>query len=331
MHPQDYRSPAPVEPEPIDPQTELARLGPLHSVHAAPPLHHALSGPIAISALVAIVGALCEVPLPILAPIAVACLGLLAWSPLRTRGRSVGLHARGLLVGHAGTQRPVAFEDVDEVWFEINRLHSEAGAYLRALRIADFSGGVHLVPTATSDGEVLADVVLRACSEPLLREAGRALQEGQALTFGNVKVDRNGITLSGRRAAWGEFRLAVVSRGELQLYRRSLLVWRTVRLDRVPNPGVFVGLVTRRARSTRIDDPLIARLLGASVPLAVTTSSVREAALRTMIRGGLLCMAGVIVTVATHSSSVGIIAWGPIIFGSFRFVQGLVALWRRPR
>ncbi|NUP11780.1 MAG: hypothetical protein HOW73_37510 [Polyangiaceae bacterium] len=330
MPAQDYRTQAPVEPEGVSAQSEIDRLGTLRSVHEAPPLRYALIGPICISGLVAAVGALCGAPPPILAGIAAVSLGLLAWSPLRTRGVSVQLHARGLVLQGRRARRAIAFEDVNEIWFGISLLHAQAGAYLHTIRILDYSGHVHSVPIAVKNGATLANAVLRACSEALLLEAKRALGEGQALTFAKVQLDREGISIDGSRAAWNEIRLAVVSHARLHLYRRlPIFAWRTVRLDRVPNPAVFVGLVARSVRRARIDDRLIAP--DDRGPPAQLTPAGKEAALKSMFIGGVVCVAGVMFTCATYANgSVHLLAWGPILFGAVRLYRGAAALWFRP-
>jgi hypothetical protein len=54
----------------------------------------------------------------------------------------------------------------------------------------------------------------------------------------------------------------------------------------------------------------------------------REAAVRNMVLGGIICAVGLIITVATYSAaSEGggsyVVAWGAIIFGAIRFFRGL--------
>jgi hypothetical protein len=306
------------------------RLGNLRSEHAPPPLVQALLGPILIAGLVLAFFAAGSARLPIAGALAAVTLVILAWSPLRTRGFSAALHAQGLVLRRSGARRVVVFEDVNEVWFEISPLHSRAGAYVSALRLLDFDGEEHRVPLAVNDGATLANSVVQACSGPLLLEARRALGEGETLTFGKLRLDRAGITVDGARATWDEIRLAVVSHGRVHLYRRlPILAWRTVRLDRIPNPGVFGGLIAQRVQKTRIDDRLIAPLAGAGPsPRAQATEGGNELALRNMLVGGLVCAAGVTVTWAMYSlnNSSYVIAVGPILFGAVRFFQGLAGL-----
>ncbi|MDC3952905.1 DUF6585 family protein [Polyangium jinanense] len=334
-----YREPAPIDPGPApEPTAALARLGSLRSVHAPPPLHRALLGPILIAGLVVGVGAAVGGPLAIVAPFGAATLVLLAWSPLRTRGFSAALHAHGLLITQAGVRRPVAFEDVNEVWFEIDRLQGQAGASLLAIRLVDFDGEVHRLPLGVSAAAALADGVLRACSGPLLTEARQALAEGETLTFGHIQLDRAGITVAGARIAWQEVRLAVVQRGKVYLYRRwPIFSWRTLSLARIPNPTVFVRLLMASVPRVRVDDQII-------VPFASGDEAVRaqaaeaakggvELGLQNMLIGGVFFLAGLAITWATYSrhGDTYILAYGPILFGAVRFYQGLAAYRSGPR
>lgn len=54
----------------------------------------------------------------------------------------------------------------------------------------------------------------------------------------------------------------------------------------------------------------------------------REEGSRNMVIGGLICLVGIVITVATYSAaSEGggryVVAWGAIIFGAIRFFRGL--------
>ncbi|WP_437956606.1 DUF6585 family protein [Sorangium sp. So ce119] len=330
-----YREPSPVEPDPAPQQSEAVRLGSLRSVHAPPPLRRALLGPILIAALIVVIGAAGGASLAILIALAGATLAILAWEPLRNRGWSAALHAQGLVLLQSGTRRVVPFDDVNEVWYEIRPIHNQAGAYLGALRLVEYSGEEHRLPLAVNDGATLAISVLRGCSGPLFLEARRALGEGEVLSFGQIQLDRAGITVGGARMMWSEIRLAVVSHARVRLYRRfPILAWRTLRLDRIPNPAVFIDLVALCAAKTRVDDPLIVPLTSGDEKLRVQAAKGdNEWALREMLVGGLFCIAGITFTVATYSASSSsyMLACWPILFGAFRFFKGVASLLRGPR
>lgn len=332
-----YREHASLEPDRMAQQaSEMVRLGNLRSVHAPPSLRMALLGPILIAALIVALGAVCDAPLAIFAVLAAVTLGILAWEPLRIHGWSAALHAQGLVLQQSGTRSVVAFDDVNEVWFEIPSLHSQSGAYLGALRLVAYSGEEYRLPLAVNDGATLANSVLHGCSGPLLLEARQALREGEELTFGQIRIDRTGITVGGARTMWSEIRLAVVSHARVHLYRRlPIVTWRTIRLDRVPNPAVFVGLVAQHAARTRIENPLIAPLVASEAEQrrARALEGGHEWALRNMLVGGLSCVVGITITWATYSagSHMYFLAYGPILFGAVRFFQGLTALLSGPR
>ena len=99
---------------------------------------------------------------------------------------------------------------------------------------------------------------MRHCSGRLLPDAQAALRSAETLTFGDVRIDREGIAV-GRDAtvAWGEIRLARMQPGSIALFKRlSVLPWRTVRLDQPPHPTLFVKLFRELAARVEIADPL---------------------------------------------------------------------------
>ncbi len=328
-----YREAATVDPEPPpDFATEVARVGPSISVHAPPPLFTALVGPVLLAALVVAGSVLYGLPMVAAVPVGLATLAFLAWPPLRVRGTSVALHAEGMVLSRGGVRRVVPFEDVNEVWFEFDWLDRRSGTPLRAIRLLDFSGQSHRVPLALNDAATLATSVLQGCSTPLLQEARRALALGETLTFGDVRLDRDGITVREARLPWRETRLAVVARARVFFYRRfPILAWRTVRLGRIPNPTVFIGLVMANVSNVRVDDNFVVPLaFGAEAsPARLTKAAVqatRNLALRYLLIGGVSFLTAGVLTWRTwgvHGSSDNL-ATGPVVFGGICLYQALV-------
>ena len=328
MHP--FREPAHIEADAAETLQEPP-IGSPRSVHAPPPLLRALLGPILIAgAFFAVLVLLIEAAPLVGLTISAGALALLAWPPTRIRGREVTLHDKGLVLSRGGSRTVVAFEDVNEVWFEIPLLHSSQGAYLRALRLIEFDGKTHRVPLTLDGGATLARGILRGCSTPLWIEARKALAEGEELTFGQIRLDRSGITVKGACAAWPDIRLARLQPARVAFFRRlPLLPWRTVRLDRIPNPAVFCSLVAQNVKDVRCDDGLMVELdsPGDAAIAERSRADAKLRALRDMFVGGVLFLIGVGITWASASAHqrYQLIAYGPILFGSVRFVQGAIA------
>ena len=139
MRAEHYRDKSAADPEaPSAPPR--GQLGSLRSTHEQPPLRRALVGPVLLCGLAAVVTAAFGGPTALMIAVALVVLIALAWVPIRERGRSVALHANGLVLTTPNGEQRIAFEDVNEVWFDIPMLHSRAGAPLRALRLVDFEG-----------------------------------------------------------------------------------------------------------------------------------------------------------------------------------------------
>jgi hypothetical protein len=288
-----------------------------------------------ITGLLTAVFALTSAPPLVLPPFGIACFVILAWRPLRLRGFSVELHDAGLLLSRGQVAKPVAFEDVDEVWFEIDVFgHTSTVTAISGLRLVTYGHEVHRVLLGVGGAAVLVGAVLKACSAPLLGEARRALGAGDPLTFGDVCLDRAGITVRGRALPWSAVRLAVVQGGKLRLYRRfPIFAWRTVRLDRVPHPTVFLALLASLAPELRVDDAFIVPFASASEHAAAAKAATGDdgVAIRSMFVGGASLLIGGLVTWATFASGASwyVIAYGPMIFGAIRFFQGLRAYLSR--
>lgn len=268
-----YRTPATRPPDAIvAPVDEATRLGGLRSTHSGGSLQRLLAGPALASFLVLGVGILASfvvnhpststilaIPLISVAFAAIS-FGLLAWPLLRRRDLRIDLHADGLVVHRRGARDVVIFDDVGEVWYELTH-HLYGQVTIPSLRLVELSGATHQVPLAVEDLLTVASAIQRRCSDHLLSEARKALSEGEALTFGRTRLDRDGITIGAASASWSELRLVRLQPGRAIFYRRwPLLSWRTVSHDAVPHPTVFLRLVTELAPRVEDDDSL-AKLL----------------------------------------------------------------------
>jgi hypothetical protein len=330
---QPYRDPLPVEPEPGRRST-LERIGSLRSMHEPPPLGRALALPFVLATLTGGIGVAIGGPVWVVAPFALAVFGVLASTPVRLRGFSAALHAEGLVLSRAGTSRVVAFADVNEVWFDLDMGLNQNGVSLRGLRLLEHSGEWHALPLGVSGAAALTSGVLRACAGPLVIEARRALDEGETLTFGQVKLDREGIVVGGARCSWSEIRRVMSQRGRVRLYRRfPILAWRTVRLDRIPHPTVFISMVSERvAGRVRVDDPIVIPFASseeqsAALSAAYAAEGGQDLALRHMAVGGVSLIIGALLTYLSFASKseTRLLFYGPLVFGGIWFFRGLVA------
>jgi hypothetical protein len=280
-----------------------------------------------------VVGVSLVAPVPIALTVVLGVVGLVAlsWTPIRLRGLSVELHAHGIVASWRGDRWEVAFEDVDEVWFELARVTNQPGARLQALRLVTFGGAVHRVPLAVEGAIALAGAVLQACSGPLLGEARQALGEGVTLRFGKIEIDRKGIADRKRRLAWSEVRLAVVQQGKVLLYRGwPIIPSLTVRLDGVPNPTVLTGLLTACAPNVRVDDAIVIPFATAAEQARALEAMGSEGGLRMMLVGGVWIVIGIALTMSAYSprSNTHWVLLGPTIYGLVCFFRGLRAYRR---
>lgn len=261
-----YRTPATPPPEAIVPlPDEATRLGALRKTYTPGSVRSMLRYPGLMALTVVAVGvslggkdALAHgpelVPTLTMLAISLAMFVLTAWAPLRRRHLRIDLHEGGLVTRGFAPRSVVIFEDVSEVWFDLQFL-MYGQVRTNGLRLMELSGGTCYVDGQLEDAVGLLNAVLRRCSEPLVAEARSALREGDVLTFGKVHINRDGITIGKAKAAWSELQLVRLQPGKaLFLKGSSLIAWRTVKHDSIPHPTVFLRLVSEMAPRVENDE-----------------------------------------------------------------------------
>lgn len=176
-----------------------------------------------------------------------ALLAILAWpSPTLT----VSLHEGGLVVGSPGQARTMAWSDVRWLYRDVVvvprplRKSTRTAGY----RFVDQDGRVVRVPSGKLDAE-LGAWVERRVSTPLVAGARAALRDGNPLVFGDITVDREGITVGHERLSWSDVRDVEVHPSFVRVRRRDATsTWATLPIDKVPHPSVFVAVLGDRAR-----------------------------------------------------------------------------------
>ncbi len=260
-----YRTPATRPPEAIVPlPDEATRLGALRKTYAPASLAKLLRFPVLMPLLMMVVSvslagrdafySLGHFIGLSMAPIALALFVLTAWRPIRRRNLRIDVHEGGLVYRGFGPRSAVIFEDVGEVWFDLESLMF-GQVSTTGLRLMEHSGGTFHVTGQVDDALGLFNAVLRRCSEPLVADARAALREGDVLTFGKVKIDRDGIEIGSAKAAWSEIQLLRLQPGKALFLRgSSLFAWRTVKHDEIPHPTVFLRLVSELSPKVENDE-----------------------------------------------------------------------------
>lgn len=189
---------------------------------------------------VAVAPALGWTSLGLVLPFAAIGGAWLAIGPLRLRGVQVILHQRGLVVNGRRTRDVIPFSAVRDVWWD--GLSTFAyGAKIAGLRLVDERGRPHRVPLGVERGDEVFRWVERHCSAPSMADARAALQAGETLTFGPVRFDREHIGFGEARVRWARVRLVRLLPGRVAFFRSlPIFPWKTVRLDAVPHPYLFV-------------------------------------------------------------------------------------------
>jgi hypothetical protein len=213
-----------------------------------------------VAPLGVVMGAQRQVAIFAIVECAVVLISLvLCWEPLRTRRVRVEVHASGVAVWKGRKRDVVLFDNVNEVWLSLDHLTTPLGrvARVKALRLVDHSGTSHRVPAALRRGDEIVRWVLRECSDPLVSEALRAFRAGEPLTFGKVRLDRSGIRDSSWSVEWRRLKLVRLAPGRISLFRwQTVFPCRTILLDRIPHPTVFLKVMRECGVKQEVYDPL---------------------------------------------------------------------------
>lgn len=260
MEPAPYRS---TEPEPAE---VPGGLGALRSTHPGPRFtFHWKLVPLSGAMLLAVgatQGKWGLLTMALVAPLFfLLFLGLALW-PMRRGRYSIALHANGLAVLRGERREEIEWANVDELWFELryHRQHFARLAIIDAIRLVEHGGRSVLVPLP--DDVIVAQTILRRCSDSLLADARNALASGEALHFGHVQVSRESITIDGATRRWDALSLVRFQPGRVIFFAGSRLwSWKAVRLDRVPHPALFLRFVRDHAKTIDDDDEIAADLL----------------------------------------------------------------------
>jgi hypothetical protein len=102
---------------------------------------------------------------------------------------------------------------------------------------------------------------------------------------------------------------------------------RTVRLDGIPHPTVFLALLHGCVRKVRVDDLILVPFATSTEQTAALAAQGAEGTARRMFYGGFLAAVGVLTAVLTYSKPDGtfVFGWGLILWGAVMFFRALQA------
>ena len=165
---------------------------------------------------------------------------------------SVDLHSGGLVFRDAKSERAIAFDDIDELWFE-----QVSGGEIESVRIVTHERETFRIETRLERSADIFFALERRCSQPLQRLALEAIARGERLTFGKYDLDAAGLDAPDWSLRWEQLSLVRVALGTLAIFRgKTLLPSHSVRFDEVPHPWIFWALVEKLAPRTEVDNPL---------------------------------------------------------------------------
>lgn len=158
----------------------------------------------------------------------------------------------GLVVRRGWSRKQMFFEDVDEVWTDIEHANDDIATVYR-VRLRDRDGREVRLPTSVTAGDELVQAVSRACTSPLAPLAREALRAGETLTFSHVAVSDSGVSVGGvGRVSWSDLDGHYLRPGRLGL-RAKDNEWYVIDAGNVPHASLLFELIMGRTK--RVDPP----------------------------------------------------------------------------
>jgi len=176
-------------------------------------------------------------------------IGLAAYGgavAFRDRDQTVRVFLDGLIETRGGQNTVIRWDQIDGVVHSIGQRRRRIGpseTHLLTLMLID--GTRIQYSEATLEGvEELSSTVKHAIIRRELPRIAGALRNGETVTYGNIRLDRHGITTGRKRISWTSVTDAREQNGRVSV--RAGGRWQSLGTGSVPNAHVLVEVVQRK-------------------------------------------------------------------------------------
>ncbi|AKF04171.1 DUF6585 family protein [Sandaracinus amylolyticus] len=178
-------------------------------------------------------------------------LGFFAIVQLARRRPHVAVHERGIVITLRRVAHAIAWEDVDRLVIGPESRALPLGAAIIGQPNARFTThdgrSFELRTDEVQDLDGLASLLELRCSDPLVPDAREALEAGETLDFGALRMRDDHVEVDLARAPWSEIDEAVTHLDRVELMRGGR-VWRSVRFEHLVHRRVALAMLARRTR-----------------------------------------------------------------------------------
>lgn len=115
------------------------------------------------------------------------------------------------------------------------------------LVLAGHAGNDFVVKKVVKDFPALVEYAKERTLPRLLAEAQSRFSNGEALTFGDLALDEQGLNCGAKSLSWTEIESLIASQGLIRMKKRGKRGnWNSVPVSDVPNSHVLIALVQAR-------------------------------------------------------------------------------------
>jgi hypothetical protein len=149
----------------------------------------------------------------------VSCV-ILFW---QNRGGRVALHERGVLVERRGERHTALWDEITAVTEKVEKVHVNGQhIYDRYLYTIEKTGGEsfalsNMVKGVSGIGSALKEKTF----ERLYAQASQAIERGEKVSFGSLKVDMNGLEEGSKKFLWTQLAAVKIKDGQIEIKERG--------------------------------------------------------------------------------------------------------------
>jgi hypothetical protein len=149
---------------------------------------------------------------------------------------------QGLVYSKSGRAQPVRWEDITSVW-QLYRRGSQA-AIRYTLEIKGQKDLLILTSDQFPGMEKLGDILQQQVTQRLLPQYAKTLNQGGRVRFGQLAVDRQGITAGKKTVPWERIQQLSIRRGVVMIKQEGQwIAWPRVMARDVLNLYIFLSLM----------------------------------------------------------------------------------------
>lgn len=165
----------------------------------------------------------------------------------QSRGARVALHEHGVLVERGGERHTALWDEIAAVTEKVEKVYMNGQyVYNRYLYTIDKSDGQSFaLNNMVSKVDRIGGALKEKTFERLYPQAAQAIERGEKVSFGSLRVDQNGFEGNGERFLWTQLAAMRLKDGQLEIKDRNGKAVFKSQYGLTPNAHVLLPLLQK--------------------------------------------------------------------------------------